>query len=116
MVASLEQEFKAYPGVSFIKPSGGLFLWLTLPAGLSNRDLLNYARQEKVVFSPGDLCFTEATGLNHLRLCFIQNDEATTRSGIARLARAYGKYIDYVNASALGLDSERPRTSNHVLI
>jgi len=116
MVASLEQEFNAFPGVNFVKPSGGLFLWLTLPAGLSCRDLLNFARHEKVVFSPGDLCFTEATGFNHLRLCFIQNDEATTQSGIARLARAYRKYLDYVNASASGLDSERPRTSNHVLI
>ncbi|MBS1993825.1 MAG: PLP-dependent aminotransferase family protein [Cyanobacteria bacterium SZAS LIN-3] len=116
MVASLEQEFKNFPGVTFIKPSGGLFLWLTLPVGLSNRDLLNFARHERVVFSPGDLCFTEATGLNHLRLCFIQNDEDTTRSGISRLARAYKKYLDYVNASSAGLAGESPRASNHVLI
>ena len=113
---SLEREFKAFPGVEFIRPQGGLFLWLRLPEGLSNRDLLNFARHEKVVFSPGDLCFSEAKGLNYLRLCFIQNDEAVTADGIARLARAYKKYLDYVNASVSGLASESPRSSNHVLI
>ena len=39
-----------------------------------------------------------------------------TADGIARLARAYAKYLDYVNASASRLASERPRSSNHVLI
>jgi 2-aminoadipate transaminase len=116
MVASLEKEFKAFPGVGFHKPKGGLFLWLSLPSGLSNRDLLNFARHEKVVFSPGDLCFSEGDGLNYLRLCFIQNDEATTADGISRLARAYKKYLDYVSASASGLASESPRASSHVLI
>jgi DNA-binding transcriptional MocR family regulator len=116
MVASLEKEFKAFPGVDFLVPKGGLFIWLSLPNGLSNRDLLNFARHEKVVFSPGDLCFSEANGLNYLRLCFIQNDEATTADGIARLARAYKKYLDYVSASASGLASESPKASNHVLI
>jgi len=116
MVASLEKEFKSFPGVEFLVPTGGLFLWVSLPSGLSNRELLNFARNEKVVFSPGDLCFCEGDGLNYLRLCFIQNDEATTRSGIARLAGAYKKYLDYVNATASGLASESPRASNHVLI
>ncbi len=43
---------------------------------------------KKVVFSPGDLCFSEADGLNYLRLCFIQNDEATTADGEPRDWRA----------------------------
>jgi DNA-binding transcriptional MocR family regulator len=116
MVASLENEFRHFPEVSFRVPRGGLFIWLSLPAGLSNRDLLNFARSEKVVFSPGDLCFAEGDGLNYLRLCFIQNDETTTADGIARLARAYKKYSDYVMASASGKTSESPRASSHVLI
>ncbi len=116
MVASLEKEFKSFPGVEFLVPSGGLFIWVSLPSGLSNRELLNFARNEKVVFSPGDLCFCEGDGLNYLRLCFIQNDETTTADGITRLARAYKKYLDYVNATASGLASESPRASNHVLI
>ena len=97
------------------RPDGGLFLWLTLPEGLSNRELLNFADSEKVVFSPGDLCFSSDSGLNHLRLCFIQNDEIVTADGIARLARAYKKYLDYVRASA-AQTSVKPRPANHVLI
>jgi 2-aminoadipate transaminase len=116
MLSSLEKEFKPFAGVRFIKPKGGLFLWMSLPDGLSNRDLLNFARHEGVVFSPGDLCFSGVGGLNYLRLCFIQNDEVVTADGIARLARAYKKYLDYVNASASGLASQNPRLSNHVLI
>ena len=62
MLRSLEREFSAFPDVKFSQPQGGLFLWMTLPNGLSNRDLLNFARHEKVVFSPGDLCFSESAG------------------------------------------------------
>lgn len=51
ILAALTKEFKALPEVSWTVPTGGLFIWLTLPKGTSNRDLLEFAVAEKKQFS-----------------------------------------------------------------
>jgi 2-aminoadipate transaminase len=117
MLAALSKEFKALPEVSWTVPTGGLFIWLTLPKGTSNRDLLEFAMAEKVVFSPGDLCFLEleSSSLNYLRLCFIQNAEPQIAEGIKRLAQALTKYLAHLAKDRLA-NSHRQRRNEHVLI
>ena len=51
MLAALERY--APPGVSWTHPSGGLFLWLTLPEGLSSKKLFPEALKEKVAYVAG---------------------------------------------------------------
>lgn len=117
ILTALTKEFKALPEVSWTVPTGGLFIWLTLPKGTSNRDLLEFAVAEKVVFSPGDLCFleSESSSLNHLRLCFIQNAEPQIAEGIKRLAQALTKYLAHLAKDRLA-NSHRQRRNEHVLI
>jgi len=119
ILAALNEEFKSYPEVSWTAPTGGLFIWLTLPKGTSNRDLLEFAVAEKVVFSPGDICFVDAdeTSLNHIRLCFIQNSEIKIADGIKRLAQALRKYLAHLDKERLAqAQSNMQRRNEHVLI
>jgi len=115
IIAALGRELSDFADISWSIPSGGLFIWLTLPRGVSNRDLLEFAVAEKVVFSPGDLCFLDSNSLNYLRLCFIQNSEERIIEGVKRLARAISKYLDHHHQERAA-NTIRQRRNEHVLI
>jgi len=75
-------------GVTWTRPEGGLFIWITLPEGVDGAELLRRAVDEaKVAFVPGGAFFTDGTGRNTIRLSYSLPDEATIAEGIRRLAR-----------------------------
>ncbi len=86
MVAMIEETFPS--DVHFTLPEGGMFLWLTLPRGLSAMDLFTAAKTENVVFVPGHPFHTDSGGQNTLRLNFSNTDEAKIEEGMKRLAKA----------------------------
>ncbi|WP_425085615.1 PLP-dependent aminotransferase family protein [Ruegeria profundi] len=74
--------------VSWTKPEGGMFVWLTLPAGTSGAALLARALDTvKVAFVPGQAFFPDGSGENTIRLSFSNSDEDTIREGIRRLGQ-----------------------------
>ena len=74
-------------GVTWTRPEGGLFIWLTLPARIDTRALLERAVAEaRVAFVPGAAFFADGTGRNTIRLSYSLPDEAQIAQGIARLA------------------------------
>jgi len=77
------------PGnVTWRKPEGGMFVWLTLPEGIDTKALLAKAiPQERVAFVPGRPFHADGTGGNTLRLCFSSCAPELAREGIRRLAR-----------------------------
>lgn len=116
MITSLEKAFDKE--VSFTRPKGGLFLWLTLPEPLTSRAFLEYAMREGVTFSPGDICYVDKGGIQKdrtLRLSFIQNDKAKIMEGIERLERAYRLYLSD-NIANLNSSSQPDGHLEHVLI
>ncbi len=73
-------------GVHWTKPEGGMFVWVTLPKGVSGSDLLARALETvKVAFVPGQAFFPDETGVNTIRLSFSNSDEDTIREGVRRL-------------------------------
>ena len=84
MAALLLEEMP--PEVSFQKPAGGLFLWLSLPQGMDAAKLLQEALKEKVAFIPGNAFFVHGGGENTLRLNYSNMPEEKIREGIRRLA------------------------------
>jgi 2-aminoadipate transaminase len=74
--------------VRFMVPAGGMFLWLTLPKGVSSLDLFDLALKEKVAFVPGTPFFTGGRGERNMRLNFSNADEDKIEIGIQRLAKA----------------------------
>ncbi len=76
-------------GVSWTKPEGGMFVWLTLPKGADGAALLERAlAEENVAFVPGSAFFADGSGQNTIRLNFSKPNEAEIGEGILRLSRA----------------------------
>jgi DNA-binding transcriptional MocR family regulator len=74
------------PGVSWTKPEGGLFIWVTLPPQLDGAQLLQRCVDEaNVAFVPGGAFFTDGSGRNTLRLSYSLPSETEIHDGIAKL-------------------------------
>jgi DNA-binding transcriptional MocR family regulator len=85
MLGSLGVEMPS--GVSWTRPEGGLFVWLTLPETISGAALLERAVEEaKVAFVPGAAFFHDGSGTNTIRLSYSLPQEPTITEGIRRLA------------------------------
>jgi 2-aminoadipate transaminase len=76
------------PEVQATQPEGGMFLWLTLPEGMSALDLFNQALEFNVAFVPGEAFYTDGGGTNTLRLNYSNADEAKIQEGMLRLGEA----------------------------
>lgn len=85
MLAAMEEHFP--PGVSWSRPEGGIFLWVTLPEGMDAEAMLEDALAEKVMYVPGSCYYAGAGGANTLRLNFSAYTEDRINVGIERLAR-----------------------------
>src|SRR5690606_3824567 len=84
MLAALEAHMPA--GVSWTRPEGGLFVWLTLPERIDTTSLLKRAVDEmSVAFVPGGAFSPDGSGRNTARLSYSLPPEATIGEGIARL-------------------------------
>lgn len=79
--------------IKFNTPAGGMFLWAEMPQGQSSKDFLEFAFEEKVVFVPGEVFAIEADASNTMRINFSYLNEAQIKEGVARLERAYKRYL-----------------------
>ena len=86
MLAAMEKHFP--PGITWIRPQGGLFLWVQLPEHVDSAELLNAALEEKVAFVPGRAFYPGEGGKNTLRLTFATAGPEKIEEGIKRLGRA----------------------------
>jgi len=77
--------------VKHTEPEGGMFLWITLPEGMSSLKLFEYAMEEKVAFVPGDAFYTDNPEPNTLRLNFSNCCEEDIVEGMQRLGDAIKK-------------------------
>jgi DNA-binding transcriptional MocR family regulator len=74
--------------VSWTKPEGGMFVWLTLPVTMDGATLLAESlKTERVAFVPGRAFFADGTNGNTIRLSFSCADEAAIDEGMKRLGR-----------------------------
>lgn len=89
MLAALERHMP--PEVEWTHPEGGLFLWVTLPAGFDSREVLAEAIQEKVAFVPGVSFFPNGGGERTLRLNFSYCTPEVIEEGVRRLGGVIGR-------------------------
>ena len=81
-------------GVKHTAPEGGMFLWVTLPEGMSSMDLFKLAIKEKVAFVPGETFYTENPETDTMRLNFSNCCEEEIIEGMKRLGTAIQKMED----------------------
>ena len=73
--------------VRFTIPQGGMFVWVTLPEGISSMEVFERALKENVAVLPGTPFYTDGGGKDTLRLNFSNSSPEKIRAGIERLAR-----------------------------
>lgn len=74
--------------VSWTRPEGGMFIWMTLPDDMDGADLLAKSlKTQRVAFVPGRAFHADGSGANTIRLNFSLPDEATIEEGIKRLGK-----------------------------
>jgi DNA-binding transcriptional MocR family regulator len=74
-------------GVSWHDPEGGYCIWLELPPGITDDELVSRAGRDGVRLSSGRHFFTSDPGYGCLRLSISRVDEEQISSGIATLGR-----------------------------
>ena len=78
------------PEADWTCPSGGLFIWVTLPDYIDTTDLLARALREDVAFVPGEAAYLDGRGRSSMRLNFSGVHQEAIREGVRRI----GKVVD----------------------
>lgn len=82
----LENMGKYFPAeVTWMRPDGGLYLWVILPKWIDTKELLRKAVEKKVAFIPGHVFATDIKIQNTLRLNFSCESDENIEEGIKRL-------------------------------
>ena len=87
MLAALQREMDGL-GVTWNRPAGGMFVWATLPRGMSASALLTRALAMDVCFIPGREFYATEPDDRTLRLSYATPNPEQIASGIASLAKA----------------------------
>jgi DNA-binding transcriptional MocR family regulator len=84
MLAVLERYMPA--AMTWTRPQGGMFIWVTMPEGLDGAKVLRRAIEEaRVAFVPGAAFCADGSGRNTFRLSFSLTNEENIDEGVRRL-------------------------------
>lgn len=102
MLEALAQYFPSE--VTWTRPKGGLFLWVTLPSDMDAHELFQEALKQNVAFVPGDSFFAPnshgAHPSAHFRLNFSNARPEQIREGIRRLSVAVKTQLEHLHPVA----------------
>jgi 2-aminoadipate transaminase len=95
MLAAAQRYFGDMPGVTWVRPEGGLYVWMTLPSaidtGFDSPLFKRAAKVEGVMYVPGELSYAGSSGerqRNQMRLSFGVETPDRIDEGMRRLAAA----------------------------
>lgn len=86
MLDLLDRHLSDVDGVKWTRPEGGLFLWLTLPAGMNSDDIFKDAIDHNVAYVPGSAFYPNAEDHQGMRLNFSYASEEQIEEGVKRLS------------------------------
>jgi len=93
MLNALEEEFGDMQGVSWTRPEGGLFIWLTFPEWVDTMEMFEEAKENKVLYVPGEAFYVNEVEKNHMRLSFCLPSHEEIKEGIRRLKKVTENYV-----------------------
>src|SRR5215207_286584 len=91
MLDALADHFPA--AAEWTHPSGGLFIWVTLPDFIDTTDLLARALRDNVAFVPGEAAFLDGRGRSAMRLNFSGSGEDSIREGVRRIGEVVSEQV-----------------------
>jgi 2-aminoadipate transaminase len=81
-------------GVTWTRPTGGFYVWMTLPAGLNAKAMLPRAITGRVAYVPGTAFYADGSGASSLRLSYCYPPPSRIREGVRRLADVLAEELD----------------------
>ncbi len=98
---TLERTFSGLDGITWTRPEGGLFLWISAPPGVDTMALFHKAVEFKVAFVPGSAFYGEQPAANHMRINFSFPSQDQLVEGIGRLAACLEEHLATQASSSL---------------
>ncbi len=93
--------------VTWTRPEGGFYVWVTLPEGLDAKAMQPRAVQARVAYVPGIGFYADGQGTRHLRLSYCFPDPDRIREGVRRLAGVVEEELE-LRATFLGSSAPTP--------
>ena len=101
MLCFADEFFGDLPGVSWVRPGGGLYVWMTLPdsivTGFDSEFFKHATEVEKVMYVPGELCYpsTDSNRPRHqMRLSFGVLRPLQIRKAMQRLSNTVRHFVE----------------------
>ena len=85
------------PQLSWTMPTGGFYVWVTLPDHMDSKAMLPRAVKELVAYTPGTAFYADGNGRNNIRLSFCYPTPEFIREGIRRLSVVINGELDLLN-------------------
>ena len=82
------------PEAEWTRPSGGLFVWATLPDFIDTTDLLARALRDNVAFVPGVSAYLDGRGRSSMRLNFSGVGDEAIREGVRRIGAVVSEQVE----------------------
>ncbi|MFG0335826.1 MAG: PLP-dependent aminotransferase family protein [Maioricimonas sp. JB049] len=101
MLAAADRWFADLPGVSWVHPHGGLYVWMSLPPRVQTgfeSELFGRAVAEGVMYVPGELCYASPLAerpRNEMRLSYGVQPPEGIEEGMRRLSVAVGAMLEH---------------------
>jgi DNA-binding transcriptional MocR family regulator len=92
-------------GCSFLKPQGGFYVWVELPANIKSLPLLSLARQAGMEFLPSSFCMPDRNDGPALRLSFSRTSVEDIEEGVGILCKVIKDCIDNPDLLSSGAHS-----------
>ena len=109
MISALSEHL---PELSWTNPTGGFYVWVTLPPHLDSKAMLPRAVTELVAYTPGTAFYADGSGAQNIRLSFCYPTPENIRVGVRRLANVIGGEQDLLDTFAgTGLLDASPRSN-----
>ncbi|WP_233552746.1 aminotransferase-like domain-containing protein [Jiangella rhizosphaerae] len=105
-------------GAHWTRPTGGFYVWLTLPEGIDAKAMLPRAVTSRVAYVPGTAFFADGFGSRSMRLSYCYPTPERIREGVRRLAQVIEQEMElratfgaWGAAQRPGLDAPAPDQS-----
>lgn len=94
-------------GTTWTRPTGGFFVWLTVPEGLDSAAMLPRAVTELVAYTPGTAFYADGRGQHNIRLSYCFPTPERIRIGVERLSRVLRRELDIAQTFGLAESTRR---------
>jgi 2-aminoadipate transaminase len=93
MLSAMDKNFPE--GLTWTKPEGGMFSWVTMPEHMDSKLILMRAiKEDNVAFVIGSAFYPDGSGKNHMRLNFSHSSDDKLEEGIRRLGVTLKKEME----------------------